>query len=306
MIEIYKKTIKDKNLIKRRDFSRGSWIYVEDPTAEEINKLHKICHLDKTLLKDAIDPFEVPRLEVENSIVYVFTSVAYKDNERVTTAPLLVAIGEDFICTVSQKPLPFFIKFKEGKLDFSTTQKTKLFIQIFLQINILFNQYLTEINRQLRRVIISPEKIKEKDILQFVSFEETLNTFLSDLNPTIYILRNLLAKKYLKLYKEDEDLVEDILVSTEQIIETCDSNLKSIVNIREAYSTIVTNNLNRVIKILTVLTIILTIPTIIASIYGMNVRLPLESDPFVFWKILGGTFALSLIILLIFMKKDWL
>ena len=76
MIEIYKKTIKDKNLIKRRDFSRGSWIYVEDPTAEEINKLHKICHLDKTLLKDAIDPFEVPRLEVENSIVYVFTSVA--------------------------------------------------------------------------------------------------------------------------------------------------------------------------------------------------------------------------------------
>jgi len=306
MISIYKKTVRDKKLKKRTELSPGSWLYVEAPTENEIKELSKKYLLDKILLSDAIDPFEVPRMEVEDSVAYVYARFPYKDGQNIFTTPLLIAISEDFLASVTQKPVPFFDKFKNGEINFYTTQKTKLFIQIFTELNKLYSSYLIEINKQVRKISGYPGKINDKDILQFVRYEEALNTFVSDLLPISNILKNLLSGKYLKLYEEDKDLVEDILLSTEQLIETCKATLKTIVNIREAYSTIVTNNLNRVIKILTVLTIILTIPTIVSSIYGMNVHLPLEKDPMAFIKIMGSTVVISVVVFLMFKRKDWL
>jgi magnesium transporter len=128
--------------------------------------------------------------------------------------------------------------------------------------------------------------------------------------PTNVILNNLLGPtltgKFLELYENDKDLIEDLILSNGQLIDLCQANLKNIVNIREAYSTIVANNLNRTMKFLTSITVILTVPMIVGSLWGMNIPLPLANYSGAFPIMTLGVLAVSIILLIIFSKKKWL
>lgn len=311
MIKIYHKTIKDRELGEIIDFRVGSWIYAENPTEEKLQKIAADFSLDANLLKDALDPYEVPRFEIDNGTLFVFTRAPFQEkNNRVSTLPLLIAVGANFVLTISQMHFPFFEKFETDKIEFTTTQKTKLLIQFFSEIIASYNNFLTSINRSVRGVSIRVENITNQNIIQFVTFEGIINDFLSDLVPTSAILKNLISAessgRFLELYEEDKDLIEDLSLSSNQLIELCRATLKTIVNIREAYSTIMTNNLNRVIKFFTALTIIMTIPMIISSFYGMNIDLPFAGHPLAFWGIAGGTLAIAILLLAVFIKKRWL
>jgi len=308
MIKIYYKAITDKNLKKLANFRVGSWVYVEDPDKKDLDYLEKNFSFDPSLLQDALDPFEVPRVEVDKEITYIYATVPNSEDgiKQIINTPVLIAIGSDFLVTVSRKSLPFLQKFVKGKVDFTTTQKTRLFFQIFSEINAAYDNFLKNIGRNIRRIIINLEKINNEDIVKFVTFEATLNEFLSDLVPINASLQKLHTGKLLKLYEEDKDLVEDLFLSSGQLIDISNFNLRSIVNIREAYSTLMTNNLNKVIKLLTSLTVIFTIPTIIGSLYGMNVRLPYSDSPHAFYGILVVIALISSFLLAIFARNRWL
>ena len=306
MIKIYQKTIRDRAVKTLDSFKVGSWVYVENPTEEEIKSLASKHSLEESLLRDALDPYEVPRIEIERKTAYVFTRVPYGEEIKISTAPLLIVIGENFVLTLSTLPLPFLEEFLAGKVDFSTTQKTKLFLQIFSQIVSAYNNSLNNISRRVRSVGIHLEAITNKDIAQLVGFEGVLNDFLSALVPTNTILGNLLAGRFIKLYEEDRELVEDLVLGTGQLVEFCKSNLKTMVNIREAYSTIVTNNLNRIIRLLTALTVVIAVPTMVFSFFGMNVALPGADSPQAFSLILSGTGIIGILLLVTFIKNRWL
>ena len=182
-----------------------------------------------------------------------------------------MVITSSCLVTVSQRELPFKVVDISEKFDFTTTQKTKLFLQLLTEINSIYNQAINSINRKVRSYGIHLGRVTNEDIVQFVYFETILNDFPSNLIPMNQALGNLLSGKTMRLYDEDKDLIEDLVLASGQQIESARVNLKTIVNIRQAYTTIVTNNLNRVIRLLTALTIILTVPMIVASFYGMNV-----------------------------------
>jgi len=306
MIKFYDKTIKDKKLSVSNDFKIGSWIYVEKPSESELEFLAEKFSFEPGLLRDAIDPYEVPRLEVDNGTLYVFTRVPFREQGKVITVPILIAIGHNYVLSVAQSNLPFLQKFTDGEVEFNTTQKTNFFLQIFSQIILLYNNFLTSISRGVRSGTVRLKDISNEDIVRFVNFESILNDFLAALLPTNAILNNLLSGKFLELYEEDKDLIEDLFLSNNQLIELAKINLKTIVNIRESYSTIMSNNLNRVMKLLTALTIIITVPTTIINFYSMNVRLPFAQSPWAFWIVLGTTLTLAIILLGIFIKKKWL
>lgn len=317
MVKIYYRDVKGGKLRTLDSFKPGCWIYVDAPSGREIRNLVKEFNLEEGLLRDAIDIYEVPRMEVERGVNYIFTRFAYWQSPKlqltaineaspISTEPLLIAVGENFLMTLSVSPLPFMDKFLEGKIDFYTTQKAKLFLQIFTEINLVYNSFLHNISKQIRSTTILLERINNKDIIQFVTFENVLNDFLSALVPTSTILKNLMSGKYLKLYEGDKDLIEDLSLNNDQLVELSQANLRTLVNIREAYSTIMTNNLNRVIRLLTSLTVILMVPNLIASIYGMNIILPLAESPQAFSNILSLIVALVAILLVVFFKNRWL
>ena len=135
MITIYYKTLKEQELQTLEKFKTGSWVAVESPTEEELDFLAENLSLDRDLLRDAVDPHEVPRVEREGGVTYVYTRVPFQEEVEATTTPLMIAVGKNFVLTISQRSLPFFTKFQEGRVEFYITQKTKLYLQIFSEIN---------------------------------------------------------------------------------------------------------------------------------------------------------------------------
>jgi len=305
MIKTYHRKLKDSDISEKKEFSSGSWVHVVNPHEEELGKLIDTLKLDAGHVKDALDPFEAPRLEVEKQHIYVFTRVPIEEEDRISTIPFLTIIGKQLITTISRKEVPFTAALLKNP-GLYTTQGTKLFLQIFKQINTSYQNKLAQINRTVRRDAARIERITNKEIARFVMLETILNDFHSSLVPQNNILNNLLNGKILSLYQDDKELVEDLLLGNAQLIERSRSDLKNIVNIREAHSTIATNNLNQVIKLLTAMTIIMTVPMIISSLYGMNVALPFADSPWAFVSIVIGTILISLLLIFIFIKNKWL
>jgi len=150
------------------------------------------------------------------------------------------------------------------------------------------------------------ENVRNRDIVQFVNIENVLYDFNTSLVRMEAVYNSLLTRKIFHLTDVERDLLEDVALACNQLVQITKENLRTIVNIREAYSTILTNNLNRIIKLFTSLTVILTIPTIIGTFYGMNVRLPFAQSPLAFYEIVAITIFIALILVIIFFRKDWL
>lgn len=276
MIKYYYKSLRSDVLQDNEAYKRGTWIYVEAPTKDEIEYLIKQYGLTEGHVLDALDEDEMPRLEKENDQTYVFVRAAYAGASELQTVPLLFIFGGDYVMTVSLKRLPCFEVFWQSKIHYATTQRTRFILQVMHQIVEQYDSFINQTSKQIKviRNRLRGHEISNQDFIDFVTIEDELNEFMSALLPTNASLRRLSLGRYIPLFEEDKDIVEDLLLSNEQSIEASSSNIKSIINIRQAYSAISSNNLNRTIKILTFATVIIALPNNIFGMYGMNIDLP--------------------------------
>ena len=305
MIEIYRKSLKDPRIQKGSVVQKGSWVSVVDPSEHEMEFLTDDLKLERGHISDALDPFEVPRFEMEGATMYIFLRFPYEDRGAIHTMPILFVVTEDFIVTIVRERRAIFDDFLSGKINFATTQKEKFLLLFFIKINVLYQNYLHAINRDIRVKQANVDRITDRDIIAFVDRERVLNDFVTALVPAGKIYNTLLGKQHLTFIKEDSDVVEDLTLSNEEAIDICNTSIKAISNIRQAYSTILTNDLNKTMKFLAGITILLTLPTMIASVFGMNVRLPLQDDPMAFVGVMGLIAVISLAAFIIFSKKEW-
>jgi magnesium transporter len=308
MISYYYRSVREEQLKKLDKFRVGAWIVAEAPTREALEQLSENFSLDNDLLGDALDPDEIPRSEMDEKVVYVYMRYAYRQGDSVETETVLVAIGPKFVATVSRRPFPDGERLL-GLRDLVTTQRLKLLVLLLRHLVHTYESNLRWLDRRIRsvRAKLRYESIVNKDFVEFVQIEDSLNSFLSDLVPANVMLQSLTSARYdLRFYEDDSDLVEDLVQSTRQLNESSRSSLRTIVNIREAYSNIMTNNLNRRVGLLTSLTVVLTIPTIVFSLFGMNVPLPDQHDPRVTIGVIVLTFALMGAIIYFLAKKRWL
>lgn len=307
MTTIFYRNKKDAETKILETFRVGSWIHVDEPNEDEISFVTKRFALDKHLVEDVLDPYEVPRIETDMGKLYIFTRYAHNTAEStVITSPVLFIIGPDFFLSIAKRKLPIIDKFNSGVIPFFTTHKTKLLVQMLLAINADYEYLIKAMSKRLRQLSGNIEKIHNKNIAQFVDFETILNDFLFGLEPYSIALEKLLTGKHITLYEEDRDLIEDLILSTEQLEKMCKSSIKHVVNVREAYTNVLSNNMNKTIKLLTSVTLILTIPTMVGSFYGMNVALPFQDSPLAFVGTVVFSIVVSFLLIWIFFKKDLL
>lgn len=302
MITYYYKNIRSKQVSILEDFQPGAWVCVEKPTDKEIDQLVERFNLEAGHMQDALDADEMPRLEKEGDLTYIFVRYAYtNDDLELTTSPLLFVVGPELLITVALHELPRLQHFTSGKVEFSTTQQAKLILQIMDQIVDQYEVFINNISRQIKiiRSRLRSHDVGNQDFIDFVLIEDELNEFLSALLPTTAILRRMMLGRHIPLYEEDQDIVEDLLLNNEQSIEGCRSNVKSIVNIREAYSTIASNNLNRSMKILTGATVLIALPNVFFGMFGMNVGLPFAHEWWAYYMIVGVTIITTIFILIL-------
>ncbi|HEY0964617.1 MAG TPA: magnesium transporter CorA family protein [Candidatus Paceibacterota bacterium] len=307
MITYFFRTIKDDSLKEVSDLRTGVWIHVVAPTEEELTDLFKKLALDEALIEDAQDFFEVPRFERSDGATFFFTRYPFTEKRQDTdTAPLLIVMGESFVLTVVQREIPQFKAFFNGTEVIHTTQKTKLFIQIMQQVTSSYEKQLVLLRRNVNRDRAQLRRIGNREIERFVTFEHKLNDMISAIVPTNTALQQITKGNHIQLFSDDVELMEDLIIDNTQLVDSARSVLKTIQNVRSATEAILANNLNTTIKTLTVLTILLTIPTIVASLFGMNVPLPLQDTPHAFWAVCGIIVTSVGLVVWYFRKNEWL
>lgn len=305
MIKYYQRTIKDQRLRKLKSFQVGSLVHVANPKDEEIEALAKELKLDINIIKDALDHHEAPRMEIKKDITYVFARVPRHDSEikHISTFPVMFAVGKDFLLILSTEETHFFLSALKRHKKYYTTQRTKLFIRFFFEIENLYNELLNKISKRINYFGLNVGVVKDQDIINFVRYEVILNEFISALLPVKHLLASIVSGKALDLHPYDNELIEDLQLNNDQIIERSKSNLANLVNIRQAQEVISTNRLNRIITVLTVSTVVLTLPTMITSFYGMNVNLPFADRGSAFLGITIFIFILIFGLLFILKRK---
>ncbi|MCA9360957.1 magnesium transporter CorA family protein [Candidatus Kaiserbacteria bacterium] len=307
MITYYYRTLKDSELKIINEPRNGVWVHVEEPTEDDIKILTTQFGLDEDILEDAQDFFEVPRLERETGGTYFFTRYPYEETKEDTdSAPLMIVMGESFVLTLTLRDIPQFNKLFDGKEAVHTTQKAKLFIQLMTAVTTSYEKELVRLRRAVHRDRAKLRRIGNTEIVRFVNYEHKLNDMVAAVVPTNTWIQQLTKGNYMQLYNDDVELMEDLVVDNSQLVDSARSVLKTIQNVRNASEVILTNNLNTTIKTLTVLTIILTVPTIIASLYGMNVPLPFGESKYGFVFVLLFIMVAVSGIVMLFKKNKWL
>ena len=288
---------------------KGGWILVESPTDKELERLVKEYKLSKNYLLDALDENETPRLESENNQTYIFTryiSFQIKKSEYATTKPILLIKTKDYIFSITSEKLSGIEKILDGSVGSITTDQSHFMLVLINEFTERFEEFLIRVSKQVKSVRnrLRTQNISNKDFVLFARMDDELNEFISSLLPSNIILRRLSVGRHMEISSKNKVYLEDLILNNEQSVAGSKSLLKTIVSVRESYSAIISNNLNRVIRLLTILTVALTIPTLVASIYGMNIQLPFQNTMGVgpFFLIMCIAFLLTLTFVIIFSR----
>jgi len=306
MIKYYFRSLRGQRIEEANGVKPGTWVHAEAPSEDEIAELVKRFNLEPGHLQDATDEDEAPRLEREGDQTYIFVRYAYKTaGGDIDTAPLLIVFSKEAVITVSPVHLPVIEMLLSGRVSVATTQRAKLTLLILSGISDQYDTFINQTTRKIKaiRARLRGTGLTNQDLIDFVTIEDELNEFLASLLPTNATLRRLLVGRHIPLFDEDQDIVEDLLLSNEQSIEGIRSNLRSISNIRDAYSAISSNNLNQTITVLTLATILIALPNVFFGMYGMNVKLPYQHATWAFPAIVAFNLLLIILIVIVARKK---
>lgn len=308
MIEYYFKTAKEENFLSIPSPKEGCWIHLEEATAADLETICHLTGLDMADVQDSLDRHEIPRIEKINGHTLIFTRhpIEHDIGIGLYTLTFTMILTSHYFITISPQKTGFVHNFVLKKGKFSTLQRSKLMINLLLHMTQDFTAHI----RKLRHSLLNQEKemanVESEDIAILTRHEEILNQYLTALEPTIGVLEGIKSGKYTNLYEKEQEQLEDLLNAVKQSEALCTIAVKAIRSLRDSYNILFTNNLHKTIKLLTSLTIILNIPTMIASIYGMNIDLPLMKNTHAFGFILTLITSLSIIALLIFKRRKWL
>ncbi len=308
MIEYYFKTAKDENFLSLPSAKEGCWIHIDEANANELNEICQLTGLEFTDLQDSLDRYEIPRIEKIRNHVLIFTRhpIEHDIGVGLYTSTLTMILTTHYFITISPQKNPLVHSFVSKKGKLSTLQRSKLMIHLLLSIT----QDFTSNIRRVRHNVLHQEKemnnVESDDIAVLTRNEEILNQYLSALEPTHNVLEEITTGRYTSLYEKEQEQLQDLLNAIKQSETLCSIAVKTIRSLRDSYNILFTNNMHKTIKLLTSLTIIFNIPTMVASIYGMNVVLPLSGSSYAFIFIMSLILVTSALALILFIRKRWL
>lgn len=311
MLNIYKTD--DQKIEKVNKIGPNVWVELINPDTEEIKQVVNEAEVDEDLLTKLLDDDELPRIEAGkiSTLIVVDTpylvDTAYKN--KYYTYPLGIIIARDTFITISLKELNIFDDFKNGKIkNFHTSKKTRFTLQILLKIASVYQRALKIIDDDINnKEKYLRKSTKNKELLDLLNIEKTLVYFITSLKANDIVLDKLSKGNVVDLYEADQDILDDAIIENKQSIEMANIYRDILTSMTDTYATIISNNLNVVMKFLAGITIVFSIPTMIASFLGMNVPLGfMGTYKYSFPLIVLMAFIISLIIAYILKKKDML
>ncbi len=289
----------------------GCWIAMTSPNESELQEVSQKYALDAETLSAALDIDESSRVEYDENYTMVLVNIPtideHDEKELYSTIPMAVILTDGAVITVCSEDTPILRQFSEGRVrDFRSNMKSRFILQILYKISSLYLQYLRIIDRKSEEVENKLHKsTQNRELIELLKLEKSLVYFTTALRSNETVLEKLFRNEVIKKYPEDAELLEDVIVENKQAIEMAKIYSGILSGMMDAFASVISNNLNIVMKILAIITIVMSIPTMIFSALGMNVNLsgiPFISNQHSLFVWVGLSVVLSLITAAVFIK----
>ena len=315
MLEMYKTDLETNKTQIATKYEKGNWINMIAPSEEEIIEVCKNLQINEDFIRYALDYEEKARIDIEeddNTILFI-VDVPIREREGdsliYTTMPIgIIFVRDDYLITVSIKENSIIQDLMKNNMrNIITYKKSRFLLQILYSNASMFLNLLKKINKETEIAeSILKNSMKNRALLKLLNLEKSLVYFTTSLKSNEVVMEKTMRGKIIKLYEEDEDILEDSIIENKQAIEMAKIYSDILNGTMDAYASIISNNLNRVMKFLTSITIILSIPTMIASFWGMNVPVPMQDNPYGFVILIGFSVIISIIATVWLNKRDML
>lgn len=300
MIRIFK-TI-DGKVVNIPETESDCWVALTDPTSDELKYISEKFEIDLGDLRSPLDEEERSRIEVEENYTLIVldipTTEERKDKEYFYTIPFGIIVQDDIIFTICLEDTPVLSVFMDGRMrGVNTFKRTRLLYQMLYHNATMYLQFLRVIDKKSEEV---EKKLhisqRNQELIEMLELEKSLVYITTSLRGNELVLERLMRNTSIPRYEEDEELLEDVIIENKQAMEMAKIYSDILSGTMDAYASVISNNLNIVMKFLSVITIVLTVPTIVTSAFGMNVGgIPLSNHPLGFWIIVGVSLLLTLI-----------
>ena len=291
---------------------KGAWINLSSPNEDELAEISEVTGFPAEYLKAALDEEESPRIESDNGNTLILIDlpeiIADGDDKIYSTIPLGILINDDYIVTVCLRDNVVIDDFRNGRIaGCNTLKRTRFLLQVLYKNSQYFLRYLRAIDRKTNAVEDSLHKsMKNKELIELLGIEKSLVYFSTSLKANEVVLEKIMKFKQIKMYEDDADLLEDVIIENKQAIEMANIYSNILSGMMDAFASIINNNMNRIMKILASVTIILSIPTMIASFFGMNVPLPFQESPMMTVALFLISLGIALALGLYMLKKEFI
>lgn len=267
---------------------KGCWIDLTAPTEAELQEVQDATGAFPDFLRAPLDDEELPRTETDEGQVLIIFNVPFVVNQdtdpRYRVLPLGIIVVNDRLITVCLQAHPILEDFAAGRAKgLYTAKRTRFVFQLLYRAAVLYLRHLDQIDRKTNEIEDElMRSTRNEEVMRLLGLSKSLTYFTTSLRSNSIVLEKLLKTKILPMYPDDEDLLEDAITETKQAIEVTDIHSNILSGTMDAFASIISNNLNMVMRFLTSITIVLAIPTIVASFFGMNVALPFMKHPWAF------------------------
>src|SRR5512134_2097651 len=308
MLTIYKTT--EQGLEQLESIANGTWVKVVDPSPEEIQKLVD-WGIDTDYINYSLDLDEMPRMERDEDYTFILIRIPHRQPESdipYTTIPLGIMIKGNIIVTICRYDKEMFKVLANGKYRLLKTGKRYRFaLYIFLETATRYLTHLREINRMTETIEDQLQKsTRNREVLELLRYQKSLTYFATALRSNEVMFERVQRTQIFNYYEEDQDLLEDVLTENQQAIQMTNISTEILSSMMDAFASIISNNLNGVMKALAALTIIVSLPGTVAGFFGMNVMLPLsDTHPVSFTAVVGIALTLTAIVTYVIYKRDW-
>ena len=314
MLKIYNTDLNTNEFRRLNDFEIGCWVHLENPNEEEIEKVSSSLGIKKDFLVSILDDDEKPRIDEEEGTKMLLLDVPVKASSNglheIKTLPLAILIvRNDYIVTVSLQKYAFLEEFSSGKVkEFYTYKKSRFVIQIIYRLAVLYLKILRDIDKEIeeaeRKILTAT---KNEELVNLLALENSLTYIITALQSNGVVLDKIKKGNVIEMYLEDEDLLDDAIIENSQASNMADLYRGILSSTTDTVATVISNNLNGIMKFLAGITIVVSIPTMVASFMGMNVSFgKFSHNPYSFYFLLGLSFLLSIIVAIILKKKNML
>ncbi len=313
MLNIYNTDLKTNKFEKIKEFRPGSWISLVNPSEDEIKTVCSNLNIEDEFIKYPLDYEEQARIDIEDDMILFVIDVPIiednKEGKSYETMPLgLIVVRDEYFISVSLKKNRIIEAFEKGRVKgMYTYKKTRFLLQIlYLNASYYLND-LKKINKEAEKTVLSLQKsMKNKELIQLLNLENSLVYITTSLKANELVMEKTGRGKILKAYEEDDEILEDAIIENRQAIEMGKIYSDILSGTMDAYASIISNNLNVVMKLLASITLVISVPTLVASIWGMNVPLPFANNAHGFTIVIGISMVISIVALVWLKKKDML